>query len=316
MTVEVTSAAGAVVTYTPPTASDLVDGVRPVTCAPASGSAFALGTTTVTCTAADTAGNGTSTSFTVTVRDTTSPVISCTPVTLNVDPLTGLAVIGDLRSHATATDNSGTVTVTQQSPDGTSLAPGTHPLIFTATDPSANTASCSTTITVTSVAPPTGTLTVTPGVLWPPNHKLVTVAATITLLADPKATVKLISITSSEPDNGLGDGDTAVDIQTINGRPISTVYGTDVRSFKLRAERSGRGPGRTYTITYQLSNSSGTTTLTARVLVPRDMGGNGHFDGDGCHNNKHDGKPGDQDDDKDKDKKDKDDDKKNKGKKD
>jgi hypothetical protein len=64
---EATSAAGAVVSYTAPTASDLVDGAVPVTCSPASGSTFPLGTTTVTCTATDHAGNGASASFTVSV---------------------------------------------------------------------------------------------------------------------------------------------------------------------------------------------------------------------------------------------------------
>jgi hypothetical protein len=46
---EATSSAGAVVTYTKPTATDVVDGSVPVTCSPASGATFALGTTTVTC---------------------------------------------------------------------------------------------------------------------------------------------------------------------------------------------------------------------------------------------------------------------------
>jgi hypothetical protein len=54
-TVNATSVAGAVVTYTTPTAT--VDGVNtPVTCAPASGSQFPIGTTTVTCTAGASSG--------------------------------------------------------------------------------------------------------------------------------------------------------------------------------------------------------------------------------------------------------------------
>ena len=291
-------------------AVDLSGGAVTITQSPAAGTTLTLGANTVTFTAKDQFGNASTKPLTFIVGDGTPPTISCTPVTLAADPVTHLATVGDLRSHATASDNSGTVTVTQQSPDGNALPAGVHPLIFTATDPSNNTASCTTTITVTGVPKPTATLTVSPGVLWPPNHKLVKVTATIALGADPNATVKLISITSSEADNGLGDGDTANDIQTINGRPISTVYGTDVRSFQLRAERSGRGPGRTYTITYQVSNASGSITVTARVLVPHDMGGNGHFDGDGCHGGKHDGKPGDQDRDDDKDKKGKNDDRK------
>jgi hypothetical protein len=43
----------AVVSYAPPTASDLVDGPVPVSCTPVSGSTFNVGTTTVTCTAQD-----------------------------------------------------------------------------------------------------------------------------------------------------------------------------------------------------------------------------------------------------------------------
>jgi hypothetical protein len=58
ITVPATSAAGAIVTWTDPTATDLVSGSRPVTCAPLSGSAFPAGaTSTVTCSASDAAGN-------------------------------------------------------------------------------------------------------------------------------------------------------------------------------------------------------------------------------------------------------------------
>jgi hypothetical protein len=66
--VEATSAAGAVVTFVAPTATDSVDGAAVVpVCTPASGSTFALGLTTVTCTATDVHGNVASASFTVKV---------------------------------------------------------------------------------------------------------------------------------------------------------------------------------------------------------------------------------------------------------
>jgi hypothetical protein len=52
-------------------ASDLVDGAVSVTCSPASGSTFAVGTTAVHCSASDTAGNSASGSFSVTVTDST-----------------------------------------------------------------------------------------------------------------------------------------------------------------------------------------------------------------------------------------------------
>jgi len=64
--VQATSASGAAVTFAA-TANDLVSGVLPVTCIPASGSAFAITTTTVNCSATDAAGNTATGSFTVTV---------------------------------------------------------------------------------------------------------------------------------------------------------------------------------------------------------------------------------------------------------
>ena len=62
-----TSTSGAVVTYVPPTAMDDVDGPRPLTCTPSSGSRFAPGSTTVKCTASDTGGNVSEATFVVRV---------------------------------------------------------------------------------------------------------------------------------------------------------------------------------------------------------------------------------------------------------
>jgi len=70
LTVPPTSSAGAVVTYALPTATDATSGVSSagVSCAPASGSTFPLGTTTVTCTVADNAGNVATGTFKLTVH--------------------------------------------------------------------------------------------------------------------------------------------------------------------------------------------------------------------------------------------------------
>lgn len=66
-TATATSTSGAVVTYAPASALDVVAGTVPATCTPASGSTFALGQTTVTCTATDPSGNTGSASFHVAV---------------------------------------------------------------------------------------------------------------------------------------------------------------------------------------------------------------------------------------------------------
>ncbi|WP_175532558.1 hypothetical protein [Paenibacillus sp. yr247] len=75
------------------------------------------------------------------------------------------------------------------------------------------------------------------------------------------ASVLLTSISSNDPDNGLGDGDTTNDIQ-------DAVIGTYDTSFNLRAERSGKGSGRIYTITYTVTCLAGnTTTASTQVVV-------------------------------------------------
>ena len=82
LTLEATSPAGAVATFAA-TASDIVNGSRPVACMPASGATLPLGTTTVACNAADLSGNTSAGSFTATVRDTTAPAVSA-PAALSV----------------------------------------------------------------------------------------------------------------------------------------------------------------------------------------------------------------------------------------
>jgi large repetitive protein len=76
------AACTAVVTYTA-TATDVVDGTDSVTCTPASGSTFTLGTTTVNCSSTDAHGNTALGSFTVTVNDTTPPTIQSVTATPN-----------------------------------------------------------------------------------------------------------------------------------------------------------------------------------------------------------------------------------------
>ncbi len=81
-TAEATGPGGALVSYGAPSTTDDVDGNGIATCAPASGSLFALGSTTVTCNATDAAGNAAvATTFTVTVQDTTAPVITSVSAT-------------------------------------------------------------------------------------------------------------------------------------------------------------------------------------------------------------------------------------------
>jgi hypothetical protein len=67
ITAQATGPAGAAISYTA-TATDLVDGSVPVSCTPASGSSFPIGTTTVNCSATDAHGNTATGSFKVTAN--------------------------------------------------------------------------------------------------------------------------------------------------------------------------------------------------------------------------------------------------------
>ncbi|MPV36857.1 ExeM/NucH family extracellular endonuclease [Georgenia subflava] len=106
---------------------------------------------------------------------------------------------------------------------------------------------------------PTLTVELSHESLWPANHKYVTVTAEVTAADDSgDVTVELVDVTSNEPDNGPGDGNTVDDIVIV-----------DDTTFQLRAERAGGGDGRIYTVTYRATDAAGNeTTATATVTVP------------------------------------------------
>jgi hypothetical protein len=79
---------------------------------------------------------------------------------------------------------------------------------------------------------------------------------------DATPSCQVVSVSSNEPPNGTGDGDTAPDWEIVGERAV-----------RLRAERSGRGVGRVYTITVDCVDDAGNAaTGTATVTVPRDQG--------------------------------------------
>ncbi|HEY0661424.1 MAG TPA: HYR domain-containing protein, partial [Lysobacter sp.] len=110
--VEATGPDGAAVGYVSPATHDFVDGDGFATCAPVSGTTFALGNTTVTCTAADDAGNAASAiSFIVQVRDTVAPVIaSHANITAEATSAAGAVVSYTSPATADAVDGPGVAT--------------------------------------------------------------------------------------------------------------------------------------------------------------------------------------------------------------
>lgn len=121
---------------------------------------------------------------------------------------------------------------------------------------------------VGDTTPPDLEVVLEPSLLWPSNHKLVETEALVTVTddTDPSPDVSLISIESDEPDDGTGDGDKSDDVQEAD-------FDTDDRLFKLRAERSGGGDGRVYTVTFRAVDDSGNVAeAVVMVEVPHDQG--------------------------------------------
>ena len=211
----------------------------------------------------------------ITVLENVPPVVDAGPdLTVEQESHSGTEVT----LNRTATDNvstrfnftwseNGIVLGTQTNVTYTTLVHtfnlGQHIVTLNATDEAGNTGSDNATVEVIDTTPPEINAIVTPSVLWSPNHKYVEVKINVTAsdICDPSPNITFVSITSNEPDNGLGDGNTANDIIIINDF-----------TFKLRAERSGKGSGRIYTITYKATDASGNYVIASvTVEVPHNQ---------------------------------------------
>ena len=142
--------------------------------------------------------------------------------------------------------------------------PGVYEFQLIVTDDKGASSTDNVVVTIRDTKPPVLTVSFSPNVLWPPNHKMVDITAIIEVsdACDASPVVKLVSITSNEPANGNGDGNTSSDI-------AGASYGQDDRSFQLRAERKGNGTGRVYTGAYEAKDASGNSAQkSAEVTVP------------------------------------------------
>jgi hypothetical protein len=151
------------------------------------------------------------------------------------------------------------------------LALGAHTITLQVTDSMGATDTDEVVVTVVDTTPPEVTIEMSPSEIWPPNHKMVDVVATLHIddcSADgtQPPTVMLVSVTSNEPVNDRGDGNTEPDIMGVEA-------GTEDYHFMVRAERAGGGSGRIYTVTYLVTDGEGNSTeASAEVGVPHDQG--------------------------------------------
>jgi hypothetical protein len=263
-------ACSAVVNFTA-TATD-TDPVT-VNCTPASGTAFAKGTTTVHCVATDSVGATDSCSFTVTVNDQENPVISCPAnIVTGNDPGQCSALVNP--GTATATDNCLVSSIAGTRSDGIPLnAPypvGTTTITWKATDSSNNSSTCTQTIVVNDVEAPVITASVANSCLWPPNHDLLDTGLSLAVTdnCSPLSAITVgVRVTSDErPEiETQGDG---------NFSPDAVVTGSSINQVvQVRAERMGGGDGRVYLLRITATDQYNNTALKVlQVGVPAAQG--------------------------------------------
>lgn len=110
------------------------------------------------------------------------------------------------------------------------------------------------------MAPSISNIAVDPSRLWPANHKLRDISVSYTSNDNFPAPVTCsLSVSSDEPVTSASDH-TSPDWMVVSSQRV-----------QLRAERMGKGDGRTYTVTVTCTDAQGnSSSRTATVLVPHD----------------------------------------------
>jgi K319-like protein/uncharacterized protein DUF1565 len=142
------------------------------------------------------------------------------------------------------------------------LPAGIYSFNVTVNDANRGFASDTVVVSVLDVTPPTiSAATATPSVLPVPDHRMVPVVVIVSASdsCGGSASCRIVNVTSNEPVDGFGDGDTAPDWEI-----------TGDLTLNVRAERSGAGTGRVYTITILCTDQAGNrSTSTTTVTVPK-----------------------------------------------
>jgi len=164
-----------------------------------------------------------------------------------------------VRSITYRLDGGAAVTVNGASASVAVSGDGVHSLSYSATDNVGNAEAAKTLVVRIDTTAPSGKLRLSPSVLWPANHKLVRIRTQLFVASDLSGPVSVSGpvVRSNEPQTGLDRKDVGPDWVVKGGK----LY--------LRAERSDRGKGRVYTVTYTLTDRAGNSSqVSDTVTVP------------------------------------------------
>jgi len=118
-------------------------------------------------------------------------------------------------------------------------------------------------VEVRDTVSPTLAVAAAPALLWPPDGRMIDVLFQVAAndICDPSPAIVLLDVRSSDP----------ADTGRVGPSIVGADLGTDDRSISLRAGRFSKGTGRTYTITYRVTDASGNAATAATVVeVPHD----------------------------------------------
>src|SRR5687768_11252587 len=201
------------------------------------------------------------------IKDTLDPTLTQpADITIykdeNCEHNASVAITGDVTDEADNCDNTLDATFTDVIAPGSCIGNEIITRTWTLSDDCGNSTSHIQIINVQDTTRPViSGVSATPNILWPPNHKMRDVTINYTAVDNCSPVTNVLTVTSNEPINGTGDGDTAPDWEVIDDHHV-----------KLRAERAGNGDGRIYTITITSTDDCGNVaTATTTVLVPHNM---------------------------------------------
>jgi hypothetical protein len=221
---------------------------------------YPIGETQVTLRVTGPSGDSDSCSALVDVRDCTPPELTCrqTVAECEHDRMAFVTPLPPSVEECTAYSVNG--------PPATDYPLGDTPARFVVTDAYFNESSCDTRIRVVDTQPPQIlSATAQPGVLWPPNRRMHQVQIGIEArdACDPDAACVLTSVESNERDrNWWNWKDKSGDARIVGPRTV-----------ELRAERSGFGSGRVYTVRFECTDTTAGNVAqgSVQIMVPHDM---------------------------------------------